>query len=286
MPRAAAKRKKAAASVAGRQSTGEGEGKVKGGTAAGSAAGRKRKAAAAYAKQRRERASGASSKRPRSTANAPLSESQPLAFTTASIKRVVYAATASGRNGSSGGAGARIGRLSKESLAVLSSCAKQFVAALAKKVAEAARNARTQKVRVLDVKKTTHTDLRFDFLQDLFAPSADEASSSSTLSLSSSLSSVAAGSSSKTALSSASSSSRAAPNIPDAVSLNDSVLGITSSEAAQWEDASSNGTGVVGGRAVLVLHDAMHHAAADGESLEQVQHDKVLEYEEAQYEDY
>lgn len=262
-----AKQKKAARAVAGQSKSkrkaepktrakGTGGWKRKATSSASSAVGKKKKNPAK--KSKRATATAASSERTRS---ALIPGIQHLVFTTASIKRVVYAATTSHQGGDG-----RIGRLPKESLAVLSSCAEQFVTALAKKVAEAARSARAQKVRVLDVEKATHMDPRFDFLQSLFVSSAGVGAS-----LSSSASST-------------SSFSREAPKATDSVSLNDSAVGIVLSNTDKWANDLS-AVEDVGGGVESTLHNAVR-LAADHSSLEQVHHSKVLAYEEAQYDDY
>ena len=218
-----------------------------------------------------------------------------LAFATASIKRAVYAAASpSSQDGAGSGAitavaGAGIGRLSKECLTILSSCAEQFVSALAKEVAKSARTARVRKVRVLDVKNATHMDPRFDFLQNLFEASADGTLSS--LSLSTAGATEAAGTrmSSRVAASSlSSSSSTEASKRTDDLTLNDSALGAIASESSQLEypRGCSRGKGVGRGGRRSTLPYVMNVEIDDYESLEHVQHDKVLDYEEAQYEDY
>ena len=260
-----AKQKKAARAVAGQSKSkrkaepktnakGTGGWKRKATSSASTAVGKKNPAK----KSKRATATAASSERTRS---ALIPGIQPLVFTTASIKRVVYAATTSHQGGDG-----RIGRLPKESLAVLSSCAEQFVTALAKKVAEAARSARAQKVRVLDVEKATHMDPRFDFLQSLFVSSAG------------------VGTSSSSSASSTSSFSREAPKATDSVSLNDSAVGIVLSNTDKWANDLS-AVEDVGGGVESTLHNAVR-LAADHSSLEQVHHSKVLAYEEAQYDDY
>lgn len=172
-----------------------------------------------------------------------------LAFSSSSIKRVVYSVDLI-KNGTVS-SNKRIGRLSKESLAILSSCAEQFVCALSKTVAKSARDAKITKVRVLDVEKATQMDSRFDFLQTLFSENDDNMSGSASLVY-------------KTV---ASASSTGKGGEVNAVTLNDSALNFASNSVDSPVESSVRGVEV-------------------DESVQVVQHNKTLKHECAEYEDY
>jgi hypothetical protein len=94
--------------------------------------------------------------------------------------------------------GTNIGRLPRQTLAVLACCVEQFVSNLATQAAKVTATTQISQVRVKDVEAATNKDAQFDFVRHLFQAGTSSSSSSSSSFSSASSSSSSSSSSKKT----------------------------------------------------------------------------------------